>query len=189
MVRDSGGRNEWNDTAREVVAFPHFTGTPTSSDSLSLSLCQEFWEALYTHDPILFSPPSEVGATIDLYCNLPNFIQLMIVWILISIPDWVISPHTLFPPSHVAWWKAIIRKQNLPSLVSWSWVAFWGLPLAVSSEPLAVALPLTDLWFFSSSRSCRKKRNGWSWPGKWVFEAQSPGWGDLEGKDSVSGSR
>ena len=36
-------------------------------------------------------------------------------------------------------------------------MAFLELSLAVSSESLAVALPLTDLWLFSTSRSCRKK--------------------------------
>lgn len=41
--------------------------------------------------------------------------------------------------------------------MSWSWVAFLKLSLAVSSESLAVALLLTDLWLFSTSRSCRKK--------------------------------
>lgn len=51
-------------------------------------------------------------------------------------------------------------------------MAFLELSLAVSSESLAAALPLTDLWLFSTSRSCRKKISGWSWPGKWVFEAQ-----------------
>lgn len=36
-------------------------------------------------------------------------------------------------------------------------MAFSELSLAVSSESLAVALPLTDLWLFSTSRSCRKR--------------------------------
>lgn len=54
---------------------------------------------------------------------------------------------------------------NLPALV-----AFLETPLAVSSESLAVALPLTDLWLFSTSRSCRKTLMVGLGPEKWVFE-------------------
>lgn len=57
-------------------------------------------------------------------------------------------------PHTSVWPVTVITAFNLPSLVAWSWEAFWELPLEMSPESLPVALPLTNLWIFSTSRSC-----------------------------------
>lgn len=139
-----------------TLIFPHFTDIPpppTSSRSLVLCARKSVQHFTCIIPPHLYHP-SRLPVIHSCFI-LPNFIQLIIARNLISILD--VSDFTAFAlyifPRGVV--KVIIVKQNLPSLVSW--VAFLELRLAVSSESLAVALPLKDLWLFSTSRSCREK--------------------------------
>lgn len=127
---------------------------------------------LCMHNPISFSPAYKVRTRIYSDFNFSSFIQLIIVRIFISIPD----PSDSLKYALYTFPRGLLKSDQ--HKIEFTFLGDLELGGILGAEFCCVICisgcgsAFVALFNFTE---LQEKADGWSWLGKWVFEAQSPG--------------